>query len=123
MDNLPEDEGIASIWETEGQPTPDQIGLEKPEGAIEQLTNHQQQMDMDGIIVGVSRQALDEVLAYVATRPEASHIGPTAELVELVANKIRQSFNQPAPIPWADYQKMAMAAIAAVALTQEAPNA
>jgi hypothetical protein len=33
--------------------------------AIENLRTNQQQLDMDGIIVGVSRQALEEVLAYV----------------------------------------------------------
>ena len=37
----------------------------KPIAAIEQLTMHQQQLDMDGVFVGVSRQALDELLAYV----------------------------------------------------------
>ena len=37
----------------------------KPIAAIEQLTVHQQQLDMDGVFVGVSRQALDELLAYV----------------------------------------------------------
>ncbi len=31
--------------------------------AISQLTNHQQQLDADGVLVGVSRQALDETLA------------------------------------------------------------
>jgi len=36
--------------------------------AIEQLTNHQQQLDQDGIMVGVSRQAVDEVLASLAAR-------------------------------------------------------
>lgn len=36
--------------------------------AIEQLTNHQQQLDQDGIMVGVSRQAVDEVLAALAAR-------------------------------------------------------
>lgn len=40
-----------------------------PAAAIENLRNSQQQLDMDGIIVGVSRQAIEEVLAYVeATR-------------------------------------------------------
>ena len=32
------------------------------EGAINALKNGQQQLDMDGIFVGVSRQALEEVL-------------------------------------------------------------
>ena len=34
--------------------------------AINQLREHQQQLDADGIMVGVSRQALDEVLEYVS---------------------------------------------------------
>jgi hypothetical protein len=39
-----------------------------PTGAIEQLNQYQQQLDNEGVYVGVSRQALDEVLAYVAAR-------------------------------------------------------
>lgn len=31
--------------------------------AIEQLKTHQTQLDQDGVMVGVSRQALDEALA------------------------------------------------------------
>jgi len=34
--------------------------------AMEQLRNHQQQLDADGCMVGVSRQAIDETLEYVA---------------------------------------------------------
>lgn len=37
-----------------------------PVEAIKSLTEHQEQLDMDGCMVGVSRQALDETLAYVA---------------------------------------------------------
>ncbi len=33
-------------------------------GALDALRNHQQQLDMDGTFVGVSRQALDELLAW-----------------------------------------------------------
>jgi hypothetical protein len=36
------------------------------EGALEALRNHQQQLDQDGVMVGVSRQALDECLAAFA---------------------------------------------------------
>jgi len=32
-------------------------------GAIDNLNHHQMQLDMDGVMVGVSRQALCEVLA------------------------------------------------------------
>jgi len=34
--------------------------------AINQLKNHQQQLDADGVMVGVSRQALEEVLERIA---------------------------------------------------------
>jgi hypothetical protein len=33
-------------------------------GAVDALRNHQQQLDRDGVFVGVSRQALDEMLAW-----------------------------------------------------------
>lgn len=33
--------------------------------AVENLRQHQRQLDMDGIFVGVSRQALEEVLDYI----------------------------------------------------------
>lgn len=36
-------------------------------GAIKNLREHQQQMDIDGCRVGVSRQALDETLDYIET--------------------------------------------------------
>ena len=38
--------------------------LERLAAAIENLRTHQKQLDADGIMVGVSRQALEEVLAY-----------------------------------------------------------
>lgn len=41
---------------------------EMPDAAIKNLRDYQRQLDMDGSEVGVSRQALDEVLAYL-TRP------------------------------------------------------
>lgn len=42
-----------------------------PVDAIVNLVNHQQQCDMDGVMVQVSRQALCEVLAYVTeVRPD-----------------------------------------------------
>jgi len=34
--------------------------------AIQNLRENQQQVDMEGVMVGVSRQALDESLAYIA---------------------------------------------------------
>lgn len=39
---------------------------EKPTEAIEALKKYQKQLDADGIMVGVSRQALDEVLEYLS---------------------------------------------------------
>jgi hypothetical protein len=41
----------------------------RPQAAIDSLTNHQVQCDEDGVMIQVSRQALHEVLAYLA----ASH--------------------------------------------------
>lgn len=41
------------------------------QAAIENLTNHQQQADMDGTFVKVSRQALDEVLSFIAAMQQA----------------------------------------------------
>lgn len=37
----------------------------KPTGAIENLRTVQRQLDQDGVEVGVSRQALDELLAFI----------------------------------------------------------
>lgn len=36
-----------------------------PQGAIDALRNNQRQLDMDGVEVGVSRQAIDEVLVGI----------------------------------------------------------
>jgi predicted nuclease with TOPRIM domain len=47
------------------------------DAAIKHLRENQQQMDMDGIIVGVSRQALEEALDHITTLE--------AELAELEA--------------------------------------
>jgi hypothetical protein len=41
--------------------------------AVENLRNHQQQLDADGIMVGVSRQALEETLAHVELLWELLH--------------------------------------------------
>lgn len=37
----------------------------RPHKAIQSLDNHQEQLDHDGVMVGVSRQALQEVLDYI----------------------------------------------------------
>jgi len=39
--------------------------VERPSEAIEVLAGPYRQLDMDGVIVGVSRQAIDETLAYL----------------------------------------------------------
>lgn len=51
--------------------------------AIESLKNYQQQLDADGCMVGVSRQALDETLAFVAAilSTEAAPSEPVAWIV------------------------------------------
>lgn len=45
--------------------------LKPPREAIKQLKEHQQQLDADGVRVGVSRQALEEVLEHLGEREEA----------------------------------------------------
>lgn len=47
-----------------------------PFAAIDNLTHHQEQCDVDGVMVRVSRQALDEVLRYLATQSPADVGGP-----------------------------------------------
>lgn len=51
----------------------------RPEAAIENLTHHQIQCDMDGVMIQVSRQALCEVLDYlnasVVPRPHRGEVG------------------------------------------------
>jgi hypothetical protein len=44
------------------------VAQEYPASAIGALTGHQRQIDSDGTFVGVSRQALDEVIAWAETR-------------------------------------------------------
>lgn len=41
----------------------------RPQAAIANLDNHQVQCDKDGVMIQVSRQALDEVLTYLAATP------------------------------------------------------
>lgn len=49
--------------------------------AVENLRQHQRQLDMDGIFVGVSRQALDEVLDYIEADREAIRADEVAKIV------------------------------------------
>ncbi|WP_036052174.1 hypothetical protein [Bradyrhizobium sp. URHD0069] len=46
-------------WEQANRP-------KRPQAAIDNLTNHQERCDMDGVMIKVSRQALCEVLDYLA---------------------------------------------------------
>ena len=62
-----------------------------PSGAIDQLTNHQTQLDVDGIFVGVSRQALDELLTFAASALELQERLENPETVEEVARAINKT--------------------------------
>ena len=44
--------------------------MNRPSEAIENLKQYQQQVDEEGVRVAVSRQALDETLAYLAAAEE-----------------------------------------------------
>ena len=55
------------------------------DAVIEELKTHQTQLDQDGVMVGVSRQALEELLAHVATSAQPAPIAglePVAWLME-----------------------------------------
>ena len=60
--------------------------LPVPLDAINNLINHQEQLDMDGCMVAVSRQALDEVLAFVNNNECYSTAIKNAEDVEGIIN-------------------------------------
>jgi hypothetical protein len=58
-------------------PTPSPQAIrDMPVEAIKNLREYQKQLDMDGCHVGVSRQALDEVLDYIDRAPS-----PTADAI------------------------------------------
>ena len=65
--------------------------------AIDQLQNHQTQLDMDGIAVGVSRQALDIVLDALARAGiEAGKAEESMrERAATVADDMRDKFGSP----------------------------
>lgn len=64
-----------------------------PSEAIEQLRSHQQQLDMDGVIVGVSRQAIEEVLAYIKSLLSARDVAleEAAKVAEQVRDDARRT--------------------------------
>lgn len=51
----------------------------KPLAAIESLRNDQTQLDDEGVMVAVSRQAIHEVLAYLGARPTPNVAGDVVE--------------------------------------------
>lgn len=61
------------------------VSDERLDDAINALLNHQKQLDMDGVIVGVSRQALHEVVEALQARraAEAKAVEALRELVRL----------------------------------------
>lgn len=64
-------------------PTEPVLAVEQ--GAIDALTNGQRQLDADGTFVGVSRQALDELLAWHAATAtlQAEIAAKDAEIMRL----------------------------------------
>lgn len=53
-----------TAWNTRPLPQPSEL-VERPSEAIEVLGGPYRQLDMDGVIVGVSRQAIYETLTYL----------------------------------------------------------
>ena len=65
-------------------PAPDRLS-EEERRAVENLRTHQEQCDMDGVMVKVSRQAVDETLAIIdrlSRQPEAEPVAWAKELAE-----------------------------------------
>ena len=69
------------------------------DAVIEELKTHQTQLDQDGVMVGVSRQALEELLAHVAA---PAHPAPIAGL-EPVAWQLRYAGSNH---PWVNAEKV-----------------
>ena len=72
-------------------PAPERLS-EEERRAVENLRTHQEQCDMDGVMVKVSRQAVDETLAIIdrlSRQPEEEPVAfvPTNSLVALTAPK------------------------------------
>ena len=96
-----------------------------PFGALNALRNAQQQLDGDGVIVGVSRQALDELLAAYDTlrTPPA----PNTELLERVAQALHEHEDSWNDVAWEHlppgtqelFRGQAAAAIAALSPSQQ----
>ncbi len=84
--------------------TDSKITPREPAEAIEQLRNHQQQIDEDGTFVGVSRQALDEVLAYLDAAPSPDPSLSDRETPEIERLRPYKVFSSPSSTPdWPDF--------------------
>jgi len=79
------------------------VELKLPIDAVLQLQDYQRQLDPDGTFVGVSRQALDEVLAYV-TRPPTGEALRIAELEaeDAALKAVRDDDGEMLTIAWMD---------------------
>src|SRR5690606_14654110 len=90
-----------------------------PSAAIEQLRNHQKQLDADGCMVGVSRQALDEVLdALEAQAPPAGARDAVADgekFADWLAREMPPGTTISNPYWWAPRIIRALAALASKA--------
>jgi len=70
------------------------------DAVIEELKTHQTQLDMDGVMVGVSRQALEELLAHVAAPAQPAPIAglePVAWRYWWRSKYLTYSLNEPRP--------------------------
>ena len=65
------------------------------DAVIEELKTHQTQLDQDGVMVGVSRQALEELLAHVAA---PAHPAPIAGLEPVAWQPIKTAPRDGTPI-------------------------
>lgn len=84
------------------------ISDERLDDAINALLNHQKQLDMDGVIVGVSRQAIHEVVEALQARRAAE-----AKAVEAL-RKIAANMNGLSPRERSDKRRaIALAALGA----------
>ena len=95
--------------------------------AIDALRNDQQQLDQDGVIVGVSRQALDEVLAMRDTQrndviEECAQILEGSELYHRAATEFElprlnnTTYTANRPLKWSEPYSLEEAAEAIRAL-------
>ena len=70
------------------------------DAVIEELKTHQTQLDQDGVMVGVSRQALEELLAHVAAPAQPAPIAglePVAWRYWWRSKYLTYSLNEPRP--------------------------